>query len=181
MAFDYQSVQPLAEDGLAISPTGGVIQNTGSGRENLLLVRDGTDGVIETVETVISTNNGNGRLVDGIIRIREVPYIAVYLLPSFGSLTTIDLIPEFGWGTATPAPICFMDSVSTGVVSLSSILKYRMSVTPHELLTFWFVIPNPGATTMRFKIIGATTNTNSSIGIRVGACMSPIGFFDTIK
>jgi len=155
----------LPQMGLAINPTGGAIQNVACIDSIMRQLSSGTAGTIANAETVIAESSAE--VPSGILDISMCSNIGVYISALKGSLTSYDLIPEFGMGDFIDSsnPLWAKrgwPSIAAGVVTVTP-LTYRFTAD----YTGWLSLNNPGARYLRFKTASVGTVTSSLIVLYV--------------
>lgn len=153
--------------GLQIDPrTGGSISRSGIGENYTIPLRQVLDGVVANAEVVAV---GNDPAFNGIIDIKEVLAVALYVNFTLGSLTSMDIIPEFSMNDPNPSTLLPLGwfrlgtgAIASGVISVTNAI-YRYIASLNNVI----VIPNPGANYMR--IITSSVGTVTSSAARLNA------------
>lgn len=150
--------------GLGINPQGGSIQNSGAGDLHYLQISDSAV-VVANALTVISLDSGAGVIPEGgVIDVSDIATIALFIAFTKGSLTSADLIPEFGsYDNAGTKRFKQLSShaITAGVCTLSNFL-YRFTANFDGVVA----LQNPGAPFLRFSSASVGTTTGSSFNIR---------------
>ena len=168
MAIEPGELHPIL--GLAINPgQGGPIQNSGALDTGIVLQYPST--VANAEGTVPLGIIGLGS-VDGIIDISMCSNIALFVGFTLGSLTSMDLIPEFGHkqGDVTQFHKRGWPSVAAGVVTVTPLI-YRFTASYAGVLSIY----NPGANYMRLRTLSVGVITSSALQITVGRGCAGMG------
>ena len=162
MELVYKPIEGLQID----RRTGGSIQRSGIGDANFLQLRAVSQGTIPNAETLAEASGSGGP--NGVIDIKDVIAVGVFVDFVIGSLTSADVIPEFsnkdvdGLGPVDWYRLA-AGALSAGVVTPTNVV-YRYAASSKKNV---IVIPNPGANYMRILTASVGTVTSSSMRIDV--------------
>lgn len=128
-------------------------------------VRLSSDGTVANAETVIQAPS-TGQLVDGLINVMGAKSIGIYARGDYGTgpLTAITLFPIFGGDgvTATFRPMLLLPTAVLGIITLEQL---GFALNDGEKASF--VVSNPGASHMLFRVTSAGTVTGSDLALSI--------------
>lgn len=146
--------------GLGSNPgQGGPIQNSGALDTGTVL---GHATTVPNAETVVPLGLLGSEQADGIIDISMCSNIGLYVGFTLGSLTSMDLIPEFGHRQSDVTQFFKRGwpSIAAGIVTVTPLI-YRFTASYTGIIC----LNNPGANYLRLKTISVGTITSSALAL----------------